>query len=567
MGKISQYQTRQLASSAVGVPSPDKSGEIIAAGLQEGIKGVVSLAADLKDKRTDAAALNAVRDAEVSYERARLGAKENAMNDPDRFLALMKNVNAGVQETALKGLDSTTAAKAGTLLTAKIGQEDVNNVKWASERKTAIHVDNLFAARYKAAITASTMTDPAQYRAYVTQAMMESSVAEQGALMEGQILKNNEDFKKTAFEMLSANALGDNPAAFFEHANNGAFTGLAPDELIGSMATKANNAIPEWRKRNQLKNTLAASDDVQSFASVIAETGMPPMQDILAAKQYVNSRKVMAASDKTGKTYIPENYEKALDALIENQSMKIVSGKPEEGVSGAWASKIRAFMKSSIADPVSGVKAEGAMQQLDAMIGLYAGLVDDLGKGRIDLTQFQTLHGLLNTKSTERRGGPPEMKKVIDRVRATGWWGPKTPFDHAVELVDKDLDKRKVKGDQIFVDYLTEYRQVFASLSEPMQTKISTATAAEKRRMVKLLLTGERSEIEREFGTKGLLSVRTRVEKITNPYKKDEEVFIGQAVQLPDGSMAVVHGVDDNGYAIIDRSGKSFLKSLNNQPR
>jgi hypothetical protein len=424
------------------------------------------------------------------------------------------------------------------------------------------------AARYKSALTASSIADPAEYRKYIENSIKQSSDLEQGLLLEGEIIKKNEDLKRTAFELRAANAIGTNPAAFVEAASKGAYAGIAPEDLVQSFVVKANNAIPEWRLRNQLANSLSASDEVRGFMDSVIETGDAPFEQALAAKKYITNRKALAKTDKTGKLHIPENYERALDSIISNQNMKIVSGKTTSGLKEVYDKKIRTFFTSKIS-PETGEKVSAGdnLRVLDNMIGIYADVLDDLGKGKLSITDVEEIHGLLTSFSGGERGLNSGMDKVIKSVRDTKWWRDvRTHFDVAVEMVDKHLDKRNIRGNEVFISYMTEYRRVFDSLPDAQKQRIMESSKTDKGRYVATLVFGTRGQIESSFGLKNFSGVRQRVEAITNPYN-GELVDFKQSVTLPDGSKSTVVGVDDNGEAIFRRSGASFIKALENTPK
>lgn len=135
MGKINTYQRKQLASSVVGVPKQDTSGQTIG-------KSVVSLAASLQ-KRQDALDTAAVSTAYYQYRAATsLAAAEQQKQfqgdsnlDPTTFDILFQTTAAGIANKMKETMPDRLHGSFDVLVSKGNAAQSIVNTKWAFDQQ------------------------------------------------------------------------------------------------------------------------------------------------------------------------------------------------------------------------------------------------------------------------------------------------------------------------------------------------------------------------------------------------------------------------------------------------
>lgn len=143
MGKISEYQTRQLASSAVGVPQQDRSGEIIASGLQQGVQGVVGLLAERKALADDLASDVHIAEYSMAYGEAKGKAMTLYRDKPEAFPKAVFNHGTKLIEDFSSKMEPGVAESFKRKATSFITNDTSNSQTWARNRDQEIIVGNI----------------------------------------------------------------------------------------------------------------------------------------------------------------------------------------------------------------------------------------------------------------------------------------------------------------------------------------------------------------------------------------------------------------------------------------
>lgn len=143
MGKISVYQSRQLVSSAVGVPQQDRSGEIIAQGVMQGAQGVIGLMAERKAKATDLETDVKMSDFSMAYGEAKGRAMTLYRDKPEAFPKAVRDHGAQlIEDFASKmepGVAESFKAKASSFITS----DTANSMQWSRQRDQQIIIGNV----------------------------------------------------------------------------------------------------------------------------------------------------------------------------------------------------------------------------------------------------------------------------------------------------------------------------------------------------------------------------------------------------------------------------------------
>jgi hypothetical protein len=143
MGKISQWQSRQLASSAVGVPSQDRSGEIIAQGLQQGVQGIASVLGERKALADDLAADVHIAEYSMAYGEAKGKAMTLYRDKPEALPKAVHDHGQKLIEDFSSKMEPGVAENFRRKASAFITNDTSNSLSWARQRDQEIIVGNI----------------------------------------------------------------------------------------------------------------------------------------------------------------------------------------------------------------------------------------------------------------------------------------------------------------------------------------------------------------------------------------------------------------------------------------
>jgi hypothetical protein len=169
VGKINEYQTRQLASSAVGVPSPDRSGEIIAAGLQQGISGVVGLMAERKALADDLASDVKIADYSMAYGEAKGKAMILYRDKPEAFPKAVHDHGQKLIEDFSSKMEPGVAQSFRRKATSFITNDTSTSMSWARNRDQEIIVGNVQKGFNQLELSSQNAKDPVALKNILTQ--------------------------------------------------------------------------------------------------------------------------------------------------------------------------------------------------------------------------------------------------------------------------------------------------------------------------------------------------------------------------------------------------------------
>jgi len=136
MGKINEYQRKQLASSAVGVATPNKSGNIIGSTVAKIGGAIATRQEQLADTYTDMQANSAIMQFTVAFQNFGFQAQREMAANPDKYTERLTQGGSQMVEEFTAGIqDDQVRAKflqgANTVVRAAI----VQSPQWANAQK------------------------------------------------------------------------------------------------------------------------------------------------------------------------------------------------------------------------------------------------------------------------------------------------------------------------------------------------------------------------------------------------------------------------------------------------
>ena len=125
-GKITQYDVGSFSPSAVGVPGPDKSGQIIAAGV-ESLGKSIAVHSDTSDTL---AAMSKFGDFDFNYQQRKLDLQKAYQNNPEEYPAAAKDMATKLSDEQSKGLSGGVFLKYKGYVSKAVMQDAEGNAKW-----------------------------------------------------------------------------------------------------------------------------------------------------------------------------------------------------------------------------------------------------------------------------------------------------------------------------------------------------------------------------------------------------------------------------------------------------
>jgi len=139
-GKIPQYQRNKFASTYVGGPQVDRSGEILTAGIGKAVETVVGMEAKRlgakEQARIDAQADNALVDYAIDYQNNIKTLEDQYADDPDAFPEAVQNMGIELQNTYMTRIaDERVRTRFGGSAGQVVKQSSLAAINWADAKK------------------------------------------------------------------------------------------------------------------------------------------------------------------------------------------------------------------------------------------------------------------------------------------------------------------------------------------------------------------------------------------------------------------------------------------------
>lgn len=427
-GKIGEYEVTSFSPQAVGVPQQDRSGQIIAAGME-------SLGKALADRQTTSNNLSAQEkfgEFEFNYQQKKLDLQRAYADKPGEYPAAVKKMSDDLSDSMGKDMPGGVFAKFKQLTNNSSIQDMDGNAKWAFARDNEIQVGKIGAIKQNIALKAATVNSPEGLKGIFADFAAASLESTKFITAESDE-KLTTAAKKLAITYALDAQLMSRPMGLKTDLEGGAYNGLIEQDIITSYAGKARNAIYNKAIDEQYRTLFKAEGKILDFQKGI-DDGSVTIVDLIAEREAMNANRKKV--DALGQPVVSPGYVRNLDSMIDaltQSRLRSYTGKQ------ARESALTEFDRDW--DKYLQVKATDMkppdFKDLDKELEIYSKLRDQYSQGVIDKNDFDQKVAIMNTKYQLKKGsiaGAKPFDQAVDQAgMVAGFWGPR-PGNDVVSL-------------------------------------------------------------------------------------------------------------------------------------
>ncbi len=560
MVRISEYQSKQLVSSAVGIPIVDHSKEIIAAGVKELVGGaaeVAGLLAQRTEKANEIAAAAKFGEYMVAYSEAKGHAQNLFRDKPSEYTDHVRSKASEISADMAKGMDSGVAQQF-TKMTTNISANDADNlVNWGLKREQEIIVGNIdkgFNSEELAAEAASSPMDLANIlkRVDIRAEKARAFIDEPSVLVKAEKAKSGA--KKNALNSMMLK----NAQMTYGMLAQRKFEGILTPQEEKTALTQSHEMMVNQAILAQYQSLTTSAVEVSTLADQVVNNQLS-VADINRRLDWATTNK--ERKDVNGEPIISPEYIRGLENVRDIAlGLDPRSARDKSDTGRAFSQDFERRWD----DFLAGRKASGNKKQsakdYDNVLGLYADLMEAKQNNVIDSARFETMKKLLDTKLSSSLTKGDVSASLTDALNKAGTWGwfdnPKDVFSEGYKLIKENLDRRS----DLTADEKSRYReQYLLSYTEYVksQPKEVLDRVSNKRRFALDVLNGNPDD-----KTPGLLK---RVSVYQHPETK-APVKIGDVIELrgfAGKKLQIIDWDDAAGQPVLDMPKKS-IEGFNN---
>lgn len=486
MARISQWQTRQLASSAVGVPQEDKSSQIIAAGVVKATTSIADVMGQRQKLANDLASDTHLSDFSIAYGEAKGKAMTLFRDKPDKFPAAVRDHGAQLVEDFASKMDPGVAEAFKTKAQSFVTQDTLNSVQWARQRDQQIIVGNIEKGYSNLELASQNATTPDALR-NVLKSIDDHSVKAQNFIDfdSDKVLKDRT--KKAAKEnALSGRILTDAQGAYGA-IMKGEYKGILDPLEEKQYSKMAQNAAIYDATLNQYRSLTTSGAQISEMTDRLNNGSLPISEINLQlewAKTHVND------VDVNGEKVIPESYVQGLETLRDlklKQDYRTPEQKRADATEfekvwqGAWDKYL--FDKP---DKKAGVK------DYNDVISLYSKALKANQNGIISDARFATIKKIMDTQLKAKMGSKNMSAGITDALNNaatkklgfwTALWNPKeniysAGYSQIGDYFKKRKDLSAIDRQTQTEDLLVKYTQALDEMPQEQKDKIQNVDKA-----------------------------------------------------------------------------------------
>lgn len=551
MGRIPEYQRRQLASAYTGDRMVDRSGEILA----EGISKAVNTGAQLmmrRQREIDATEADLYftkfKDQVTSIqEQTRFDAQKDLQSD---LMSVPKQVQEKTRQSA-KQVAQTIRSRGARKLFQQAAAKYVFSVhsedtSWAyrtqGERAKAMFETSIITR----ASAMGQIDDPQEVKAALDE-MRQRIDADQ---------LTAPDSKERLWERYSAKGVKDhllmqlerNPSGFIRRLTNGEYKDF--QEYFGSGGTEA--LIKEARQRVEALDTIRIAQDIPAHIDVyrqLVDLGDAPTAVMQAEAEYERLVLEQAAAKRDGVEFPADKAEamKGYEAIIKyafNMDRRL--GKNSNPA-----------VYERLESEIDTLRTELARHPRDKelsrrVLTIQKDLIEALGKGDISVTARGALEARLHKSIAGKRKGTVVFSKAQAleyAAKGPAWFGEKNEQDVAYPQIKKRVAQFFQKGT---MEYQTALENAYQQFNEELSAKEEFLRGRNAEERAQAILNSSTNAAGKE--TSGLLD---RLDAQYRGYKLKEgslhPTILKKVMKL------------SNGQAVINVSDAEFQRIMENQ--
>jgi hypothetical protein len=478
-GKITPYDPGNFSSSATGVPEENRSGQILA----QGVNAIGAAIAKREDTTSTLEAMDQFGSFDLAYQQQKLDLQRQFQNDPAKYPTAVKEMSLKISEQFSQGMSGDVVKKFRQMTTSALAQDAGNLAKWSFQRDNEIQIGRISSIKQNLAIKASTINSADGLQTLRQDFVIASAEATKLIDKESDA-KLTKDYWELAKKQAMAAQVFSSPMKVMRDLEGGAYDNVLDADERLTWKTKAREAIYNRAEDDQFRTMFMAQGKLLDFQNGI-EDGSVSIADLITERDAmaVNRNKV----DALGKPVIDPNYIKGLDNLID-----IVMYAKQRLPANKEARKEALVKFDADWEGYLGEKkqlSQGPSEQDVAKeLEIYAGLSSLYQTGVITKADFDQKAAIMRTKLALRQGQVPRVKSFSEVVDQAGtvpklWW--RQPGNDVVSLgyqmikdyVEKAYPELDATGKQdLKAQMLASYHQKIQKVPEEQIKMLTTET-------------------------------------------------------------------------------------------
>lgn len=546
MARVSQWQTRQLASSVVGTPQADKSGQIIAAGVVQATQSIAGVLGQRQKLADDLASDTHLSDFSIAYGEAKGKAMTLYRDTPDKFPTAVRDHGAQlVQDFAGRmapGVAEAFKTKAQSFLT----QDTLNSVQWARQRDQQIIVGNIEKGYHNLEIASQNAGTPEALKNVLT-AIDNHSVKAQNFIDFSSDNALKERTKKAAKEnALSGRILTDAQGAYGS-IMKGEYKGILDPLEEKQYSKMAQNAAIYDATLNQYRSLTTSGAQISEMTDRLNDGSLPISEINLQlewAKTHQNDK------DINGEDVIPKHYIDGLETLRDlklKQDFRTPDQKRADATEfeKVWQASWDKYLFTK-PDKKAGVK------DYNNVISLYSKALKANQAGIISDARFAGIKKIMDTQLKAKLGSKNMSAGITEALNNAptkrlafwdSWWNKSenvysAGYAQIGDYFKKRTDLSSVDRQMQTEDLIVKYTEALDNMTQEDKDKIKNADKAAAD-----ILNGFTKDGKYSTGLMGRLTV-IKDAKTGEIYHKDQVVH-------RNGGTFLVTGMDDNGKPLF----------------
>jgi hypothetical protein len=478
-GKITPYDPGNFSPSATGVPGEDRSGQILA----QGINAIGAAIAKREDTTSTLEAMDQFGSFDLAYQQQKLDLQKQFKDDPAKYPTAVKEMSQKIADQFSQGMSGDAVKKFRQMTSSSLAQDTGNLAKWSFQRDNEIQVGRISSIKQNLAIKASTINS-AEGLQILKQDFVAASAEATKLIDKESDTKLTQTYWELAKKQAMAAQVFSSPMKVMRDLEGGAYDNILDADERLTWKGKARDAIYNRAEDDQFRTMFMAQGKLLDFQNGI-EDGTVSIADLITERDAmaVNKNKV----DALGKPVIDPNYIKGLDNLIDivmyaNQRLPANKEARKEALAKfdtEWEGYLTEKKQIS-----QGPSEKDVAKELE----IYANLSSLYQTGVITKSDFDQKAAIMRTKLALRQGQVPRVKSFSEVVDQAGtvpklWW--RQPGNDVVSLgyqmikdyVDKAYPELDTAGRQdIKAQMLSSYHQKIQKVPEEQMKSLATET-------------------------------------------------------------------------------------------
>lgn len=537
MAKITNYDPGSFSPAAVGVPGRDRSGDILASGINDLGKVLMQR----EDNANSISAMSRFGDFQYEY----ISGKEKLQGDfrdkPKEYPKAVKAFSDKLISDLTKTMTPGVVRKFTALVTSHVAQDMDNLVGWAVNRENEVIIGDIHNSYQNGALAAEKARTPQQLKDALIMIDAVSKLS-QTFVAPATDIAWKERYKNDAVQNAIDARIVDDPVGLYNDLASGRYDDILTTTQIKRALPVTKTAIINNAILDQYKNITSAAVEISQLHEALND-GEITVSEITRRLEVAELNK--NTMDVNGQPIISDNYIRGLSALRDIAlNQRKFSSEDEQAFSADFERRWDMFLanrpKHKTASPAD----------YDEAIGLYADLIEARRDGLIREDTFQKKKKILDTRLTSAlnpagKGAKYRSASLSEALANAGKYGW---FNNPRDIYST--------GYTIIRDYINKYRR---DLSETDKIRFRddfmvSYTAAVNRfspEQIDGITNMRRFATDVLYGGNGQIGVIPQIDMFVHP-DGDRLIVYGQTI-LYNGRRCKFLGIDpETGEILID---------------